>query len=136
MNKNIRRLPDAELEVMQAIWALSPQSADMLQAGEVQAVSRSQIEEILRERDMAPTTLLTLLSRLSDKGFVHTEKAGRSNTYTPLISQADYLAAQSRSFLDKLCGGSLSTFASALCDSGLTKEELDELAQLLERGQL
>ena len=136
MNKNIRRLPDAELEVMQAIWTLCPQSADTLQAGEVQAVSRSQIEEILREKDMAPTTLLTLLSRLADKGFVHTEKAGRSNVYTPLIPQADYLAAQSRSFLDKLCGGSLSTFANALCDSGLTKEDLDELRQLLERGQL
>lgn len=136
MNKNIRRLPDAELEVMQALWALSPQAADTLQAGEVQAVSRSQIEEVLQDSGMAPTTLLTLLSRLADKGFVQTEKAGRSNTYTPLISQADYLASQSRSFLDKLCGGSLSTFANALCDSGLTKEELDELRQLLERDSL
>ena len=124
MNKNIRRLPDSELEVMQAIWACEP------------PVARTSIETILQDRNMAPTTLLTLLSRLADKGFVHTEKAGRSNTYTPLISQADYLAAQSRSFLDKLCGGSLSTFANALCDSGLTKEELDELRQLLERDSL
>ena len=85
---------------------------------------------------MAATTLLTLLSRLTDKGFVQTEKIGRSNVYTPLISQADYLASQSRSFLNKLCGGSLSTFASALCASGLTKEELEELRQLLERNEL
>ena len=124
MNKNIRRLPDAELEVMQALWACEP------------PVSRNSIEVLLQDRDMAPTTLLTLLSRLTDKGFVKTEKIGRSNAYTPLISQADYLASQSRSFLDRLCGGSLSTFASALCDSGLTKEELDQLRQLLERGQL
>lgn len=131
MKNNIRRLPDSELEVMQAIWECSPQTGE-----NAQPVSRSQIEEILQEKSMALTTLLTLLTRLTDKGFIHTEKIGRSNVYTPLISQADYLAAQSRRFLDKLCGGSLSTFANALCDSGLTKEELDELAQLLERGQL
>ena len=131
MNKNIRRLPDSELEVMQAIWACSPRAGE-----NTQPVSRGQIEEVLQDAEMAATTLLTLLSRLTDKGFVQTEKIGRSNVYTPLISQADYLASQSRSFLNKLCGGSLSTFASALCDSGLTKEELDELRQLLERDQL
>lgn len=131
MNKDIRRLPDSELEVMQAIWTCSPQTGET-----TQPVSRGQIEEILQDRDMALTTLLTLLSRLADKGFVKTEKIGRSNAYTPLISQADYLASQSRRFLDKLCGGSISTFANALCDSGLTKEELDELRALLERGEL
>lgn len=131
MNKNIRRLPDSELEVMQAIWACSPRAGE-----NTQPVSRGQIEEVLQDAEMAATTLLTLLSRLTDKGFVKTEKAGRSNVYTPLISQADYLASQSRSFLNKLCGGSLSTFASALCDSGLTKEELEELRQLLERNEL
>lgn len=131
MNKNIRRLPDSELEVMQAIWTCSPQTGET-----TQPVSRGQIEEILQDRDMALTTLLTLLSRLADKDFVKTEKIGRSNAYTPLISQADYLAAQSRSFLDKLCGGSLSTFANALAGSGLTKEELEELRQLLERRPL
>ena len=131
MNKNIRRLPDSELEVMQAIWACSPRAGE-----NTQPVSRGQIEEVLQDAEMAATTLLTLLSRLTDKGFVQTEKIGRSNVYTPLISQADYLASQSRSFLNKLCGGSLSTFASALCDSGLTKEELDELRQLLERNEL
>ena len=131
MNKNIRRLPDSELEVMQAIWACSPRAGE-----NTQPVSRGQIEEVLQDAEMAATTLLTLLSRLTDKGFVQTEKIGRSNVYTPLISQADYLASQSRSFLNKLCGGSLSTFASALCDSGLTKEELVELRQLLERNEL
>lgn len=142
MSKNIRRLPDSELEVMQAVWACSPQAGT---DENIQPVSRGQIEEILQgtraasqppEPSMALTTLLTLLTRLSEKGFIRTEKIGRSNCYTPLISQADYLASQSRSFLDKLCGGSISTFASALCDSGLTKEELEELAQLLERSKL
>ena len=34
------------------------------------------------------------------------------------ISQEDYLAAQSKTFIEKLCGGNLSVLANALCDSG------------------
>ena len=106
-----RRLPDAELTVMQAVWDCGAPA------------TRAEIEARLPpERHMAATTLLTLLSRLAERGFVRADKAGRG--------------AQSRSFLDKLCGGSLSVFAAALCDSGLSREELDELRALLERNEL
>lgn len=121
----IRRLPDAELAVMQALWALDGPG------------TRSQIGAGLGEgRGMAPTTLLTLLSRLAERGFVAADKSGRSALYTPLVSREEYLAAQSRSFIDKLCGGKLSVLAAALCDSGLSREELAELRGLLERGEL
>ena len=125
MAELIRRLPDAELEVMQAIWACTP------------PVARADIQELLKDtHPMALTTLLTVLTRLSEKGFLRIEKVGRSARYIPLISQRDYLAQQSNRFLHKLCGGNLSTFASALCDSGLSKEEVAQLRDLLERGML
>ena len=125
MTDTIRRLPDSELEVMQAIWACKA------------PVARSDIEDILfQTHPMAMTTLLTLLTRLSEKGFINIEKVGRSSRYIPLVSQEDYLSAQSKRFLDKLCGGSISTFATALCNSGLSKEELAELRDMLERGTL
>lgn len=125
MKKSIRRLPDSELAVMQAVWQCTP------------PVSRSDLEEtLLPEHPMAQTTLLTLLSRLAEKGFLRAEKQGRSNVYVPLISRDAYLADQSRRFVDQLCGGSISLFASALCDSGLSKEELEELSRLLEEGRL
>lgn len=123
MSHTIRRLPDTELEVMQALWASDTPT------------SRAQLEERLAQtHPMATTTLLTLLSRLSEKGFVRVDKEGRKSLYAPLVTREDYLAAQSRSFIQKLCGGSLSTFASALCDSGLSKEELEELRELLKEG--
>ena len=125
MRNSIRRLPDAELEVMQALWACNMPAA------------RSDIEEILfKTHPMAMTTLLTLLTRLSDKGFISIEKNGRKSYYSPMVTREDYLASQSRSFFEKLCGGSLSVFANALCDSGLTKEELAELRALLEQEEL
>ena len=125
MKNGIRRLPDVEQEVMQAIWACTAPAA------------RTDIEEILfQTHPMAMTTLLTLLTRLSEKGFITIEKNGRRSYYTPCISREDYLASQSKSFFEKLCGGNLSVFANALCDSGLTKDEIAELRALLERSEL
>lgn len=125
MKTAIRRLPDAELEVMQAIWACEP------------PVSRTDIDEILRDtHPMAQTTLLTVLTRLSEKGFVEIRKEGRGARYIPVVAKQDYLAQQSRRFVEKVCKGSLPAFAAALCDSGLTKDELAQLRELLERGAL
>ncbi len=125
MHDPIRRLPDAEQEVMQALWACKAPAA------------RADIEEILfKTHPMAMTTLLTLLTRLREKGFITIEKRGRRSCYTPCVTREEYLASQSKSFFEKLCGGSLSTFANALCDSGLSKEEIAELRTLLERGEL
>ena len=110
---------------MQAVWACA------------QPAARKEIEGILKDtHPMAQTTLLTLLTRLADKGFVRIEKVGRSARYYALVDQQTYLAQQSRRFVNQLCHGSISTFANALCDSGLTKEELSQLRELLERNAL
>lgn len=124
MDDPTRRLPDAELEVMQALWACKAPA------------TRADLEQILAQtHPMATTTLLTLLTRLKDRGFVSVQPEGRSRVYTPLVTQEAYLAAQSNRFLHKLCGGKVSVLASALCDSGLSKEELQELRKLLEEGE-
>ena len=125
MKQGIRRLPDSELKLMQIIWKKEP------------PVSRTDIEAAIKDaRILAPTTILTLLTRLCEKGFLRMEKQGRANLYTPQISQREYLASESRSLLDKLYGGSIKTFANALCDSGLSKAELSELRKLLENNEL
>ena len=125
MEEKLKKLPDAELEVMQALWELEA------------PVPRAAVEAAMAERKpMAQTTLLTLLSRLAEKGFVRIEKQGRSSVYTPLVSRADYQARQSKRFLDRVFGGSIPAFASALTASGLSREDLDELRRLLEEDKL
>ena len=123
--KDIKRLPESELEIMQIIW------------NETTPVSRMMIESSLNKtHPLAPTTILTLLTRLCEKGFLSLQKEGRTNLYEPLISEKEYLAVESRSFLDRLFHGSVAGFATALCDSGIKKEELEELRRLLEKGEL
>lgn len=120
-----KRLSEGELEIMQIIWKETP------------PVSRSTIEDVLlQNKEVAPTTILTFLTRLCEKGFLTLEKKGRTNLYTPLICERDYLSAESRHILDKLYGGSLQAFAASLCDSGIKKEEIEALKEMLERGTL
>lgn len=125
MKDSVRRLPDTELEVMQVIWNCTP------------PVSKADIEEnIYSSHPMAETTLQTLLTRLSEKGFLSVTIEKRKKYYSPLIPREDYQISQSKSFFQKVCGGNLSAFANALCEGGLTKEEVSELRKLLEEGRL
>ena len=124
--KTIRRLPDSELEVMQALWTCDVPA------------NRTEIAEKLQDHTdrpdpLAQTTLLTFLSRLEQKGFIRIEKQGRASVYTPMVAQEEYNRSQSRSFVDKHFGGNMKAFANALSDGGLTEEELAELKQLLEK---
>ena len=94
METTIRRLPDAELEVMQAIWACEP------------PVARTDINAILKDsHPMALTTLLTVLTRLSEKGFVQIQKDGRNARYIPMIARQDYLANRAAALCRRSAAG-------------------------------
>ena len=97
-----KRLPDAELAVMQAVWA---------QSGEV---GRADIEGALASHGWSANTLNTYLTRLCEKGFLTSRREGRNNLYTPLVSRDKYLEFESRSVLKRLYGGSLGSFVAAL----------------------
>lgn len=125
MNDRKSKLPDSELEVMQVLWCCDA------------PVPRAVVEEEMAKiHPMAQTTLLTLLSRLAEKGFLRIEKQGRSSVYIPLVAQKEYQARQSKRFFEQLFGGNMPAFASALSASGISREDLDELRKLLEEDRL
>ena len=82
-----QKLPDTELKVMQAIWHIEPPAS-------TSAVR----EELQKERPWNLSALQTLLGRLVRRGFLQTEKQGKSRYYTPLVTEEDYLAEDSRRF--------------------------------------
>lgn len=115
-----KRLPDAELAVMQAVWAVG---------GEV---GRADIEGALASHGWSANTLNTYLTRLCEKGFLTSRREGRNNLYTPLVSRDRYLGFESRSVLKRLYGGSLGSFVAALnAEQPLEQCEIDELRQFL-----
>ena len=121
--KQISRLPDAELEVMKALWSLGDYPAHP-----------GDIAQKLDKSWKAPT-LLKLLSRLEERGFVKREKEGRNNLYTPLVRREAYLSAESRDFLQRLHGGSLPSLVAALMDSrAISRRDLEELEEILRGG--
>ena len=116
----MRRLPDTELEVMKALWA---------QEG---GAPRSGLEAALKDKGWASNTINTYLARLCEKGFAACERRGKANWYTPLVSQADYLAFESSAVLDKVFGRSLKRFVASLAQGGgLDDAEVDELQNYL-----
>lgn len=118
----MRRLPDAELELMMLIWDSEG------------PVSRMEIEERMGgKRDVTPSTTLTLLSRLEERGFVSKTKNGKINYYEALVQKEPYLKETGRNILQKMFGGSLSNFAAALyMGEELSEEDVAELQRFID----
>ena len=121
MKKTISRLPDSELDIMLVLWSHEP------------PMSRLEIERVVNEKKkLAPTTILSLLTRLEKKGFVFARKEGKMNLYTPLVTQEEYQQQESRSVLEKLYGNSLKRFVNALYQGEkMKKEDIQELSDFL-----
>ena len=125
MKQLIVHLPDSELTVMQALW----------RAG--RPLTRPEIDAGLAGRkDWTVSTVVALLIRLENRGFVSHEKLGRGYLYRPLVTQEEYLAAESKTLLGVLYGGSPKNFIAALYDGGaLSGEDIRELQDYLDRAK-
>lgn len=118
------RLPDAELDVMQALWhSDGPQRPSQL------------LEALRGKRDWSLSTVQVLLSRLEEKGFVTLSCEKRFHYYTPAIAEDDYRVGETKSFLERMHGGSVSSLMAALVEcKGVSTDDLDEIARILRRG--
>lgn len=115
----LKRLPDAELEVMKALWESGPDT------------SRSELEGALAPFSWATNTINTYLVRLADKGFVSVRRERRTNLYTPRVSREEYQAFDSQAVVSRLYG-TPRNFLAALAREGLDRRDLDELRSLLD----
>ena len=119
LKKAYQRLPESELDIMLALWNGTP------------PMTRAEIEKLVKKQ-LAPTTILSLLTRLENKSFVSVEKQGKMNLYTPLVSQEDYQANESKNVLEKLYGNSLKKFVTSLYQGKkISSEEIHDLSDFL-----
>lgn len=118
-----QKLSDAELEIMKIAWAAK---------GPV--LFAYFLEELAAKgKPWQKNTLITLLSRLTKKGYLAVKKIGRRNEYMPLVTETQYQTNQTRNLLDKVYEGNVRCLVSNLISGDLlTAEEYEELMQLLE----
>jgi BlaI family penicillinase repressor len=115
------RISDTEWELMRVVWAKGPATA-------------TEILAALTADDPTwhPKTTRTLLARLVAKKALGYRPQGRAYVYTPLVAEADCVAAVSESFVERVFGGSLRPMLVHLVEKQkLTSQELDELRALL-----
>jgi predicted transcriptional regulator len=114
-----RRAPgELEADVLAALWRAN----EPLTPGEVREHLGS---------TLAYTTVMTILTRLYEKGSVTRRRVGRAFVYTPAFAQAELAAAQMRSLLDN---GHDREEVLARFVGSLSSDEERTLADLLRRA--
>jgi predicted transcriptional regulator len=121
MLKKRKLLTEVELELMQAVWAIGSECT----VKDVQA-------QLPKERDLAYTSVATMLKILEQKGFLKSHKGERAISYSPELSLADYEGASLRHMADNVFQGNQGSMVMKLLNEGeLSKEELKNIRAVL-----
>jgi predicted transcriptional regulator len=114
-------LTNAEEQIMKLLWRLD----------------RAFIRDLLNEfpdPKPASTTVLTLLKRMIDKGFVSYKQFGNSREYYPLIKKSDYFSDHINGLIKDFFNNSTAQFASFFAnETEMNQDELKELRDLVDK---
>ena len=117
--ERIKKLPDAEFDIMKVVWANEP------------PLTTSIIMELLgKEKEWKIQTVVSLMLRLVERGFLRSEKHGKERSYYPLVSKEEYLKFETGNFMKQYHDSSLFNLINTLYDDeALSDRDIDELLQ-------
>jgi len=113
----LTKISDAEMEIMKIIWKENKQitTADVL-------------EKLPKENSWKTTTVMTLVTRLIEKGILSVIKVGKLNHYSPKVTEEEYKSNQTDVFLDDMFNGSVKSFIATLYNSRkISKKDIADL---------
>jgi predicted transcriptional regulator len=117
------RLGNLQIEIMRVLWSRGPSSV-------------TQVQQALGGRNLAYTTVATMLRKMEPRGLVTHDCDGRTFIYRAAVPEQDVRQGMAGDLLDRLFSGSLSSLVSHLLSSREVKrEELEELAALIAARQ-
>lgn len=121
------QLGELEAEVMNVCWEKG------------QATVHEVRDALQPRRDLAYTTVMTVMTRLVEKGMLRRRKEGRAYVYTPVHRREDVAGSLLRSLVDRFYkGAALSAIAHLLqTEEDVDEAELERLEALLrdKRGE-
>lgn len=113
-------ISESEWKVMKVLWAKSPQPAYDI------------IEALAKTEQWHPNTIKTLLSRLHKKKALSVKKYKNLYLYQPLVTEDDFVHAESDSFLQRVFGGSVKPLLVHFArKQKLSASDLEELRTIL-----
>ncbi len=112
-------LTPLELEIMQVLWDAGPANVQTVQ-------------ESLTTRNLAYTTVQTMLNVLHRKGKVKRRLKDRAYLYQPIVTRKNAVGQALGDVLDRFFGGSADSLVLSLLESRkLTPERLAQLQKLV-----
>ena len=124
MEANEKSLTPTEWHLMECLWEHAPRTGR--EAAEYMAVSQG------RSR----STTLTLLRRMTAKGFIECHEENGVKVFSPLIARTDAAVRETDSFLSRVYRGSVSTLLSAVTQrQNLTRQEIEELYEIIRQAE-
>lgn len=120
--EKIPKPTESELEILQVLWQHGPSTV------------RHVHEELSKTKEVGYTTTLKLMQIMVEKEMLEADKASRSHIYRPLLEEERTQRQLLDRFLDAAFRGSASKLVmQALGNSNTSKEELDEIRNLLDK---
>jgi predicted transcriptional regulator len=113
-------LAEQELEIMKIVWDLG------------QATVRDVYEQLRTRRQVAYTTVMTMMRILERKGHLKVSRADRAYVYRPARPRQRVVGEMVQEFVDRVFGGAAEPLVQHLVrDRHLTEEDLREIARQL-----
>ncbi len=110
-----------ELEVLQVLWAKGP------------CTVRQVLDELIRARQRAYTSVMSLLNVMTDEGLLKRKPHGRAFLYEARAPQQRTLGRMVGTLLGRAFGGSASSLVAHVLDQAEpTPAELDEIRRLID----
>jgi len=118
-------LTESELEIMHPIWEMEG------------ATVREVVEALRRRKQIAYTTVMTLMNILVDKGHLTREKQGRAFRYVPTRPKTQVLSSMVNDFVKRAFGGSARPLVLGLVkDRKLSEEDLEEIRRMIREEEV
>lgn len=115
-------LTATELEMMNVLWRIGPASVHQV------------LEALLPHRQLAYTSVSTMVRILEQKGYVRSRKEGRGHLYEPTIQKEAYQVASLQHLVSSVFDGTPTLVVQRLVDSEqLDAEELDAIRRALKK---
>lgn len=115
-------LTATELEMMNVIWRIGPCS--VLQV----------VEQLRPERELAYTSVSTIVRILEQKGYVTSSKEGRGHLYQAVVSKEEYQKSTVQRLVTSVFDNAPALLVRRLLDTkSLSADDLDEIRALLRK---